>query len=126
MGIIINGVEHNVELTKLARSYRKENKYNVSTEDGVAHSEVRAVYVDFSLALGNVDRAAYDRLMATLLAATDNIVVTLPKDSTNAGTYTGVFDGVSDEVITENDIETVWDNLTLSFIGTVPVEVGSG
>lgn len=125
MGININGVEHNVELAKLARSYRREYKYKVDTEDGVAHSEIRATYVDFSLALGNVDRGAYDRLMAALLAAVGNITVVLPKDSAHAGTYTGEFQGVSDEVTTENDTETVWDNLTLSFIGTVPVEVGA-
>lgn len=121
---IVNGAEYRVGFTKLTRSYRKEYKYKVTTEDGVAHSEVRAVYVDFSLALGNMDAAEYDRLMAALLTATGDVTVTLPSGATSSGTYTGEFDGVSDEVTTGNDTETFWDNLTLDFIGTVPVEVG--
>lgn len=124
MGIIIDGVEYNVGTAKLSRSYRKEYKYRVTTEDGVAHSEIRAVYVDFSLSLGNVDHAAYDRLMAALLAATGNVAVVLPSGSTGAETYTGEFDGISDEVITGDDTGLIWDNLTLDFIGTVPAEVG--
>ncbi len=124
MAIIIDGVEYRVGTAKLSRSYRKEKKYEVTTEDGVAHSEVRAVYVDFSLALGNIDRIEYDRLMAVLLTASGQVTITLPGSSAGTQTYTGEFDGIGDEVIAENDTETVWDNLTLDFVGTVPVGVG--
>lgn len=124
MAIIVNGIEYNVETAKLSRSYRKDYKYKAVTEDGVTHSEIRAVYVDFSLTLGNVDRTAYDRLMAALLASAGNVTVVLPKDSTDAGTYTGEFDGIADSVLLENEDGIYWDNLSLNFIGTVPAEVG--
>jgi len=123
MAIIINGESFHVELTRLGRSYRKEYKYKVTTEDGVVHSELRAVYLDFDLALGNVDTAEYDRLMDRLKKATGESTIVLPAGRVSSETYIGEFAGVTDEVITQNDDETYWDNLTLSFTGTRPLEV---
>lgn len=123
--VIINGVEYNVGTAAVSRTYRKEYKYQVTTEDGRVHSEVRAVYADFALSLGNVDAADYDRLMAALLEAVEDVTVVLPATRNSSETYTGTFDGVGDEIITQDDESTTWDNLTLNFTGTVPLEVGS-
>lgn len=125
MGVIINGVEHNVGTAAVNRSLRKDYKYKVTTEDGVTHSEVRATYLDFALSLGNLDSAAYDHLMTALLGADGDITITLPASRNGSETYTGQFDGVKDSLIAQNDDESFWDNLTLNFIGTVPLEVGS-
>lgn len=123
MGVIINGITYNVEISGLSRSYRKDYKYKVTTEDGMVHSEIRAVYMDFDLSLGNIDATAYDNLMAVLRSTTGNCSVILPSSSKEVGVYIGEFNGVKDEIITQNDTETFWDNLTLSFSGTVPLEV---
>lgn len=122
--VIINGVAYNVGTAAVSRTIRKEYKYQVTTEDGRVHSEVRAVYADFALSLGNVDAADYDRLMAALLEAVEDVTVVLPATRNTAETYTGAFDGVTDEIITQDDETTTWDNLTLNFTGTVPLEVG--
>lgn len=124
MGVIVNGMEYNVGTAAISRTLRKEYKYKVTTEDGVVHSEVRAVYVDFALSLGNVDAVDYDRLMAALLEAVEDVTVILPATRNSSETYTGTFDGVGDEIITQDDECTTWDNLTLNFTGTVPLEVG--
>lgn len=123
--VIINGMEYNVGTASVSRTYRKEYKYQVTTEDGRVHSEVRAVYADFVLSLGNVDAADYDRLMAVLLEAVGDVTVVLPVTRNSSETYTGTFDGVGDEIIAQDDESTTWDNLTLNFTGTVPLEVGS-
>ena len=61
--------------------------------------------------------------MALLRGSTDDIVVELPCGATGVESYTGVFDAVKDEIIAEDGDGVLWDNLTLSFTGTVPVEV---
>ena len=54
---------------------------------------------------------------------TDDIAVELPGSHTGTETYVGAFDSVSDEIITEDEDGVLWDNLTLSFTGTEPLEV---
>ena len=77
----------------------------------------------FDLCLGNFDAVANDSLMDLLKKAIGDCTIILPSGSTGSETYTGSFDGIKDEVITQNGNETFWDNLTLSFSGTVPLEV---
>lgn len=123
MGIKINGAVYDVGVAGLARGLRRDEKYRVTTEDGVMHREVRGVYRDFTLSLGNFGKAAYDALMAALTAV-DMVTVELPDAAAVTGQYTGVFDSVTDEALTEEADGTVWwDNLALSFTGTVPLEV---
>jgi len=116
MALMINGERFNVELSSLGRSYRKEYKYRVTTEDGVVHSELRAVYLDFDLALGNVDNVEYDRLIRLLRKATGDCTIVLPSGSVDSA-------GIRDEVISQDGDTPLWDNLTLSFTGTVPLGV---
>jgi len=61
--------------------------------------------------------------MSFLRSTTDNISVELPSGFTETEIYVGVFDSIADEVISENDSGVLWDNLSLSFTGTEPVEV---
>ena len=61
--------------------------------------------------------------MAFLRSTTDDITVELPSGSTGVESYVGVFDTITDEVISEDDNGVLWDNLSLSFTGTEPVEV---
>lgn len=123
MSLKINGTEYAVGAASIARSIRRNEKYRVTTEDGVVHREVRATYMDFTLSVGNFGSAAYNSLMAALQTTMDDITVELPGASGEMETYTGVFDSITDEVINDDGSEVLWDNLTLSFTGTVPLEV---
>lgn len=123
MALKINGTEYAVGTASVARSIRRNEKYRVTTEDGVVHREVQASYMDFTLSIGNFGQAAYDSLMALLRSAADDITVELPSSSTAVETYTGVFDSIADEVVNDDGNEVIWDNLALTFTGTVPLEV---
>ena len=123
MTVKLNGNIYTVGVASVARSLRRKEKYRVTTEDGKTHREIQATYLDFSLSLGNFGEAEYDRLMAFLRSTTDDITAELPSSSTGVESYTGVFDAVKDEIIAEDGDGVLWDNLTLSFTGTVPVEV---
>ena len=95
----------------------------MTTEDGVVHREVRATYLDFTLSVGNLDSSAYDALLRALYAADGDVTVELPCEASTVEVYTGTFDGISDEAITQTEDETLWDNLSLHFTGTQPLEV---
>ena len=121
----VNNIEYNVGTAAIKRSLRTEEKYRVVTEDGRIHREVRSKYVDFSLELGNLSKADYDSLMAAIMAAQTDVTIALPSTATGISTYTGAFDGVSDEVITDDGTQVTWDRLCLEFTGTVPMEVSA-
>ena len=123
MTVKLNGTVYTVGLSSVSRALRRKEKYRVTTEDGRTHREVLATYMDFTLSLGSFGAAEYDRLMLFLRTTTDDITVELPSSASETERYAGVFDGVTDEVITEDDSGALWDNLSLSFTGTVPVEV---
>ena len=125
MGLKLNGTEYAVGMASIARSFRRSEKYRVTTEDGVIRREVRATYLDFTLSIGNFGQAAYDSLMALLRSSTDDITVELPSSSTGVEIYTGAFDSIADEVTNDDGEEVTWDNLALTFTGTVPLEVGA-
>lgn len=123
MNVKLNGTVYAVGVASVSRTLRRTEKYRVTTEDGRTHREVQATYMDFALTLGNFGAAEYDRLMAVLRSATDDVTVELPSGRTGTETYIGTFDSVSDEIITEDEDGVTWDNLTLSFTGTEPLEV---
>ena len=122
MDLIINDVRYAVGFAALSRTARKETKYRVTTEDGKVHQEVRAVYLDFALELGNVDAGEYDRLVADVTAAGE-CVISLPESRMETRNYVGVFDGITDGVLYEADDGVYYDNLQMTFTGTQPLEV---
>lgn len=123
MAIKIDGVLYDVGTASVARTVRRDEKYRVTTEDGVVHREVRATYLDFVLSLGNFDQVDYDALMEAIQSTTDDMTIELPKNGTQWETYTGVFDSITDSVVNDDGTTVTWDNLALSFTGTVPLEV---
>lgn len=123
MNIKLNGTVYAVGVASVSRTLCRTEKYRVTTEDGRTHREVQATYMDFALNLGSFGSAEYDRLMSLLRSTTDDIAVELPSSHTGTETYVGAFDNVSDEIITEDEDGVLWDNLTLSFTGTEPLEV---
>lgn len=111
----INGERYDVGWAEIKRSLRQTEKYRVTTEDGVTHREVLAVYVDFALSVGRFGRVEYDRLRQVLLGTAE---VTLDIDGES---LVGIFQNASDEVLTEDSDGLWWDNLTLEFVGTRPL-----
>lgn len=124
MIVKLNGESYAVGVASVERSIRRLEKYNVTTEDGRVHREVRATYMDFKLSLGNFGIAEYDRLMSFLRSATGDIAVELPSSAASSEIYVGAFDSVSDQIVAVDDTCVLWDNLTLTFVGTEPIEVG--
>lgn len=126
MTITIDNTAYAVGIASAQRSIRREYKYSVTTEDGKVHQEIRATYIDWDLSLGNLRPAAYDALMAKLRSATGNVTITMPKTAAETETYTGIIEGISDGVIVDyGDDGVMWDDLSVSFTGTVPVEVSA-
>lgn len=113
----INGREVSAEVVGISRSIRREEKYRVTCEDGRAHSELRARYLDFTLELGGFDKAEYDALLAEI--SSGEAVIELDGEE-----FVGLFDSIADEVLYEGADGYYWDNLSLSFSGTRHWEEG--
>ena len=119
----INNIEYDVGVASVSRSLRVDEKYRVKTEDGVVHREIRAKYMDFMLSVGNFGKSAYDALLTVLLEADGDVTIEISKSASITEVYMGVFDMVTDEIASDDGTEVTWDNLTLAFTGTVPLEV---
>lgn len=119
----INDIEYNVGMATISRSIRVDEKYRVKTEDGIIHREIRAKYMDFMLTVGNFGQADYNALIAALRAVNEDVTVELSKNATEVEVYTGTFDTIADEIATDDGTEVTWDKLSLTFTGTIPLEV---
>ncbi len=123
MSIKINGTVFDVGVAGVSRSFRRTEKYRVTTEDGIVHREVRATYLDATISLGNVGQTDYDALMELLRSAVNDVTVELPRGAYSTEDYVGTFEGIGDSVACDDGYEVIWDSLALSFVGTVPLEV---
>lgn len=119
----INNIEYAVGVASVSRSLRVDEKYRVKTEDGIVHREIRAKYMDFMLSVGNFGKEAYDALMAALFEADGDVTIEVSKSASASEVYIGTFDMVTDEISSDDGLEVTWDNLTLAFSGTIPLEV---
>lgn len=117
--------EFTVGLVKLNRKFRMEEKYRVTTEDGQLHREIRGVYTDYALEIGDVDQAQYDRLVETLTADEESQTVTLPYGANGTITFQAAFESISDGVSYIDEDEDgndtyFWDGLTVTFTAFTP------
>ena len=109
-----------VGLVSLSRSFRIDEKYRVTTEDGQIRREIRGIYTDYSLTIGDVDQEQYDLLIETLTSDEESQVVTLPYGRSGTVTFRAAFENISDGIsyIDEDEDgndEYFWDNLTVTF-----------
>ena len=117
--------EFAVGLVKLSRNFRIDEKYRVTTEDGQLHREVRGIYTDYSVEIGDVEQTQYDALIETLTAAEESQTVTLPYGKDGTVTFQAAFESISDGIsyIDEdedgNDVY-FWDGLTVTFTAFTP------
>lgn len=118
----VNDTEFDVGITTMQRSVKKTYKYDVTTEDGVRHTEVKAIYPVYTLVLGSINQTDYDRLREALNTYEDTVSVTLP-DGQNNITFDAVADlGTDSLIFIESDGTRRWDNVTVTFTGVNPLE----
>ena len=117
----VNDTEFDVGITTMQRSVKKTYKYDVTTEDGVRHTEVKAIYPVYTLVLGSINQTDYDRLREALNTYEDTVSVTLP-DGQNNITFDAVADlGTDSLIFIESDGTRRWDNVTVTFTGVNPI-----
>lgn len=118
----VNDIEFDVGISTMQRSLKKTYKYDVTTEDGVRHTEVKAIYPVYTLVLGSINQTDYDRLREALNTYEDTVSVTLP-DGQNNITFDAVADlGTDSLIFIESDGTRRWDNVTVTFTGVNPLE----
>lgn len=119
-----------VGLVKLNRNFRIDEKYRVTTENGQVHREIRGIYTDYTLEIGDVDQTQYDALIETLTSDEESQTVTLPYGRSGTVTFQAAFERISDGVtyIDEdedgNDVN-FWDGLTVTFTAFTPKGAGA-
>lgn len=119
-----------VGLVELNRNFRIDEKYRVTTEDGQVHREIRGIYTDYALEIGDVDQTQYDALIEALTSDEESQTVTLPYGRSGTVTFQAAFESISDGVtyIDEdedgNDVN-FWDNLTVTFTAFTPKGAGA-
>lgn len=119
-----------VGLVKLNRNFRIDEKYRVTTEDGQVHREIRGIYTDYALEIGDVDQTQYDALIEALASDKESQTVTLPYGRSGTVTFQAAFESISDGVtyIYEdedgNDVN-FWDGLTVTFTAFTPKGAGA-
>lgn len=117
----VNDTEFDVGITTMQRSVKKIYKYDVTTEDGVRHTEVKAIYPVYTLVFGSINQTDYDSLRGELNTYEDTVSVTLP-DGQNNITFDAVADlGTDSLIFIESDGTRRWDNVTVTFTGINPI-----
>lgn len=113
-----------VGIAELQRGEQKEYKYDLTTEDGTRRAEVRARYRTYSVTLGSITQADYDRLYAALATNAESISVTLPDGQQDVTLDARVELGDDALIFVESNGTRRWDGLTLSIAGVNPLEEG--
>lgn len=114
-----------VGFVKLNRSFRIDEKYRVTTEDGQIRREIRGIYVDYSITIGDVDQQQYDELIEVLTSDEESQTVTMPYGRSGTITFQAAFESISDGISyidsdEDGNDEYFWDNLTVSFTAFEP------
>lgn len=119
----INAESFNVGVLELQRQIDKVYKYQVTTQDGVCRSEIKARYPVYTLVLGAVDQTDYDRLYDVLQRGGGAFTCTLPynqKDIVIEATIDVEQDGI---LFVEAGGLRRWDGMSITIKGINPLEV---
>ena len=121
----IDGECFDVAIINISRSMNKTYKYQVTTQDGVLRSEIKAIYPVYSLTVGALTQDEYDRLYEVVNTGAESYPVTLPYNQEELN-FDAVIDVGQDGILfVEPDGTRCWDGLTLTFTGIGPLEVGN-
>jgi hypothetical protein len=115
--IIIDGTSYDVPLTAKKRKAEMLYKYAERTQDGVLHSELIGVYVNYDCSVGmsanNVSDYAALYLKLTEPVVSHSIVML-------GVTFDCYFAGINDEVVRERTEADYFRNLSFSIIAISP------
>ena len=122
--------EFTVGFVQLDRKFRIDEKYRVTTDDGQIHREIRGVYTDYSLIIGDVDQTQYDALIEVLASSEESQTVTVPYGRGGTVTFQAAFESISDGISYIDEDEDgndlyFWDNLTVTFTAFTPKGAGA-
>lgn len=122
--------EFTVGFVQLDRKFRIDEKYRVTTDDGQIHREIRGVYTDYSLIIGDVDQTQYDALIEVLAGSEESQTVTVPYGRGGTVTFQAAFESISDGISYIDEDEDgndmyFWDNLTVTFTAFTPKGAGA-
>ena len=122
---IIDGVEYNIPIIELPRSFEILDKVAERTEDGGLYREVLGTYLNHDgVIFGTLnDVATYDALIDVLIKPIPYHVITLPI-SNKYGTANWYISGVKDTVDIELSDGTHFKALTCNLKATVPILLG--
>lgn len=118
--IWIDGTAYDVDYTKFDHSVAIERKYSLTTADGMRHGEVAGVYHTYALTLGGMSPELYAEVLAKLTEPVESHTVTLPDGKDGTRTFEALFSGISDKLTADNDVDRVWDSLTVTFEARTP------
>lgn len=121
MIIKIDNISYKVGMLSLKREFNIEEKYNVTTEDGVKHREIRGIYNNYTLQLGNINEDTYDELMDALTSGKEYQAVEIPDGKDGFKTFEAMFSSISDELVRERNGIRHWDNLSIKFMARSPI-----
>lgn len=113
-----------VGIAELQRGEQKDYKYDLTAEDGTRRAEVRARYRTYSVTLGSITQADYDRLYAALATNAESVSVTLPDGQQDVTLAARVELGDDALIFIESNGMRRWDGLTLAITGVNPLEEG--
>lgn len=113
-----------VGIAELQRGEQKDYKYDLVAEDGTRRAEVRARYRTYSVTLGSIAQADYDRLRTALATNAESVSVTLPDSQQDVTLDARVELGDDALIFVESNGMRRWDGLTLSITGVTPLEEG--
>lgn len=117
----IDGREFTIGIESLQRSIKKNLKYDVVTEDGVRHTEIKSMHQEYSLTLGSINQAEYDALYATVNTYAQSLSVTLPDGQSDTTFDATVEMGGDALVLINSDGTRRWDGLTLTITSITPI-----
>lgn len=116
----INGKKYNVPIESIKRTYSKEYKYQVTTEDGSKHSEVRAIYVNYTMNIGCLDDNSYYELINDISIPISSFSVKIPYN----GEYINIDCDIKlngDSILVDDGTNRLWDGMSISFISNTPL-----
>lgn len=120
--IKINGVEYDLPIEQISRQFEKTNKYSVVTEDGSKHSEVRAIYVNYTVAFDALKNEEYYSLIDALNTPDDVFSVTFPFNDDYVTLDCKITLG-DDYIVCESNGVRLWSGIKITFESVNPWEV---
>lgn len=124
--LVVDGRSYRVSVLTIEREAPILDKFAERTEDGALQREVIGTYYNYKIKFGSSFDAEddYDKLYEALTSPTPFHTITVPYGRTGSHTYTAYISNVKDSVMQiredEKGAETLWENLSASFIAQKP------